>query len=254
MKAHVYDMKGISKKEVTLPRVFDTPIRKDLVMKAVEVLREFQQHSLDPRAGRRHSAAGTISHKRHDWKGHYGKGMSRIPRKIMWRRGVQFNWVGAEISGTRGGRRVHGPKLVKRIRYMNAKEMKYAFHSALAASAQTSYIQSRYQTLATKEVKAPVIVALEGNPKMKDWLAFMKKVFGSLSIAVQHSEIRAGKGKARGRKYKSNAGALVVIGPKEELVLSGVDIRKVNELTVSDLYPLGRLTIYTEQAMEALAK
>jgi len=38
------------------------------------------------------SASGKIRHKRHSWKVSYGHGMSRIPRKIFWRRGTNFSW------------------------------------------------------------------------------------------------------------------------------------------------------------------
>lgn len=253
MKAHFYDLNGTSKGEKNLPALFSTPIRKDLVNKAIEVLREFQLHYLDPRAGRKHSAAGTISHKRHDWKGHYGKGMSRIPRKIMWRRGIQFNWVGAEVSGTRGGRRIHGPKDTRHVKRMNAKEMQLALYSALAATAHTSYIKSRYERLATQDIPAPIVINLAHSPKAKEWALFIEKVFGKAAdVVTQTHDVRAGKGKRRGRKYKTSAGALVIHSSKESFKLKGVESVSANEVSVSHLYPLGRIVIYTEKALEEL--
>src|SRR3989344_5419986 len=116
MKAHLYSSTGEKKSELELPPVFNTKIRPDIIQKYFEILRLRRLSVPDPRAGRKHSAAGIISHKRHDWKGHYGRGISRVPRKIMWRRGTQFFWIGAEVSGMRGGRKAHPPKDPRRER------------------------------------------------------------------------------------------------------------------------------------------
>jgi ribosomal protein L4 len=132
MKATLYDVSGKKKGDVTLPALFDAHVREDLAAKAAEAAKQWQAMSTYAEAGKRHSAAGTISHKRHDWKGQYGKGISRVPRKNMSRRGSQFNWVGAETSGTRGGRRSHPPKGARYFRKINKKEQILALHSALA--------------------------------------------------------------------------------------------------------------------------
>ena len=69
---------------------------------------------------------------------------------------------------------------------------------------------------------------------------------------LKKKRVRAGKGKLRGRKYKSNAGLLFVKGKTEKIKLRGVDIISVGNVSISDLYPLGRLTVYTEKALEEL--
>src|SRR3989344_5634817 len=136
MKATLYDVKGVKKSDIELPSVFATPLREDLVMKYVEAERYATKHRYGTykEAGKRHSASGTISHRRHEWKGHYGKGISRVPRKSMWRRGTQFYWVGAEVSNTRGGRRAHPPKVDRRGMKVNQKEQRLAFASAFAST------------------------------------------------------------------------------------------------------------------------
>ena len=135
MKSTVYDIQGKKKKEIELPQMFDAKIREDLVAKYYESEKftEMQPYFAYAEAGKRHSASGTISHRRHMWKGHYGKGLSRAPRKTMWRRGTQFFWVGAEVSGARGGRRAHPPK-PNYIRKTNKKETVIAMNSALVAT------------------------------------------------------------------------------------------------------------------------
>src|SRR3989338_59927 len=111
MKAHLYSKEGKQKSQIELPHQFSVNVRNDLVQKLINslVFISSQPYAPNPEAGKRHSASGIISHKRHDWKGHYGRGISRIPRKIMSRRGTQFFWIGAEISSARGGRRAHPP-------------------------------------------------------------------------------------------------------------------------------------------------
>ena len=71
---------------------------------------------------------------------------------------------------------------------------------------------------------------------------------------MQKKKIRAGKGKLRGRKYRKNAGVLIVIGKKENLNIKGFDIVKADRLGVFDLTKgePGRLTIYTEDAIKEL--
>jgi len=253
MKAILYEQTGEKKGDIALPIVFETRIRPDIVAKYLEAEKFaiMQPFSSSPKAGKKHSASGIISHKRHDFKGHYGRGISRIPRKIMWRRGTQFYWIGAEVSGTRGGRRSHPPKLIKRLRKINKKEITLAFNSALAATASSDLIISRYESL-EKINDVPKII--ESLPqKTKDFLNSLKKIFpNNIKLVLKNKKVRAGKGKARGRKYKSNAGLLLIIGKDEKAKFQGLDIKSIQDLTISDLYPLGRLALYTKKAIEDL--
>src|SRR3989338_6078732 len=160
MKVQVIDINGNKKSELTLPQIFSTKIRKDIVTKTFEALKINNMLLYSPweEAGRRHSASGTISHRRHEWKGHYGKGISRVPRKTMWRRGTQFFWIGAEVSGTRGGRKAHAPTGIKRFRKINEKELLFAMRSAFASTANKEFIQERYSTLEKSNLIFPIIL------------------------------------------------------------------------------------------------
>lgn len=253
MKAVVYDLKGNKKSDMELPKFFSNRIREDLVLKFFEANKLGQPYSPAPEAGRRHSAAGTISHKRHDWKGHYGKGISRIPRKTMWRRGTNFYWVGAEISSVRGGRRAHPPKGIGKEVKTNLKEVQRAMESGFAATANKDFVSKRYERFDKLNFEIPIILESGfDKPKAKDVIAFLKKVFGeSYSVALKEKKVRSGKGKVRGRKYKSTAGLLLVKSGDEEIKMKGIEVRNFDEVEISDLYPLGRLTVYTQKAMEA---
>lgn len=254
MKATVYDIAGQKSSEINLPAVFDTRIREDIALKYYESDKFYSPHSPSPLAGRKHSASGTISHRRHEWKGHYGKGIARVPRKAMWRRGEQFYWVGAEINQARGGRGVHTSRIVSRPIKVNIKERIIAMHSAIAATANKDYISRRYSRLNEISSNVPfVLSAPTGNIKTKQLIELLKKVLGEkYEVALQKKQIRSGKGKMRSRTYKSSAGLLLVKGKDEKISIKGVDVRSANELAIADLYPLGRLTLYTEQSLKEL--
>ncbi len=124
MKAEILDINGKKSKSIDLPRFFSNKIREDVVSKVLEAKKSWQPYSPSLVGGKQHAASGKMRHRRHVWQTHYGKGMSRIPRKVMSRKGNQFNWVGAEVSSTRGGRRAHPPKVISllNLKKINKKE------------------------------------------------------------------------------------------------------------------------------------
>lgn len=254
MKATMYDLNGSKKADITMPAIFDTRVRADIALKYYEASKVFAPHSPSPLAGRQHSASGTISHRRHEWKGHYGKGIARVPRKAMWRRGEQFYWVGAEINTARGGRAVHTPKTKYRPIKINEKEQKIAMHSALAATAQAQYVSQHYARLQKHTFAVPLVLASPvENLKTKQLATLLRKVLGEhYNVAFQEKTVRAGKGKARGRGYKRSAGLLLIKSKNEHITLKGVDVRSSSDVSIADLYPLGRLTLYTEHALKEL--
>lgn len=250
MKAKLYDKSGKEKSSIDLPEVFNKKPRADLCIKYYESQKmlDMQEYSSYQEAGKRHSASGQMSMKRHDWKGHYGKGISRVPRKTMWRRGVQFHWVGAETSGTRGGRRSHPPKVGFSYRKINKKEIKLAMDSAIAATQNKDFILARYPNLKTDSFSK----VIESLPeKTKDLISALKNIFAeNYDYVLRKKKVRSGKGKSRNRKYKSNAGLLIIKGKEEKVKSTGVAIKDKDSLRMKDLYPLGRLTLFTKKALE----
>tara|TARA_Y100000310_G_scaffold342776_2_gene447382 strand:+ start:305 stop:1072 length:768 start_codon:yes stop_codon:yes gene_type:complete len=252
MKATLYDVKGKEKGEVEMPKIFASKVREDIVLKYLEASKFMHPYAPAYNAGKKHSASGTISHKRHDWKGHYGKGISRVPRKTMWRRGTQFYWIGAEISSARGGRRAHPPKGIGKEKKINLKEIKMAMNSGFAATADSKLVIERYARLDKLDLKLPIVIESKlDNVKTKEVISMVGELFGeNKDLALKEKKIRAGKGKLRGRKYKSNAGLLLVKRKDEKIRMKNVEVKNVQEVGIGDLYPLGRLTIYTEKALE----
>ena len=152
MKAKILSITGKEKGEIELPRCFSSKIRKDILARVVEAKKTQQPYGPSPIAGRQYSAGGKIHHRRHRWKSSYGRGMSRDPRKIISRRGAQFNFVAAGVPNVVGGRRAHPPKKFS-IKKINKKEMKIALESAISATADEKLIKEKYKKLKDKTIK-----------------------------------------------------------------------------------------------------
>jgi large subunit ribosomal protein L4e len=262
MKAKILDINGKEKSSIEMPKIFSEKIREDIVAKVLEAKKTRQPYAPSPVGGKQHSASGKIQHTRHAWKTMQGKGISRVPRKIMSRRGSQFNWVGAEIPNAVGGRRAHPPKVISMInvKRINKKEMAIAMKSALAATGDEKLVAKRYERLNGKKLSGlPLVVESKiTSLKAKDLVSSLKKVLGEVlfPISLKQRSVRSGKGKLRGRKYKKNLGLLLVVGEKEGLKTNLIDVKKVKALNVTDLANggVGRLTMYTESAISEIGE
>ncbi len=252
MKGKIISKSG--KKEIKVPEIFSGNVREDIALKYFQIVREGQKYGNSPKAGKEFS--DKVRHAKRKFRGHYGRGISRIPRKVFWRRGTQFYWEGAGVSGAVGGRRAHPPKPLTKTKKMNKKEMEKAIISALTSTVKKDWLKKRYSTVNEVDTELPIIIdgkILKLNTK--EFHSFLEKILKNLyKVGVQKKKVRAGKGKRRGRKYKKSAGLLLVIGNKEEKKVNRIDVKKVGELGIEDFWPLGRLTIYTENAIKDLEK
>ncbi len=262
MKTQIYSIEGKKSKEITLPSFFSENVREDIISKVLEVEKNQQPYGPSPVAGRQHAAKGKMVHRRHVWRSGYGRGISRVPRKIFSQKGSQFNWEGAEVPQARGGMRAHPPKPISRIntKKINKKEMRVALASALSASANPKKISEKYERLKEKKLEnLPFIVEDKITKlKTKNLLGLLKKILGEevFVVALKKKSRRAGKGKLRGRRYKNSAGILIVLGDNEKLKTKLFDVKNARELSVTDLAKggPGRLVIYTENAIKDLGK
>ena len=260
MKANILTIEGKKKSQIDLPKCFSEKIREDLIQKIIEAKKIKQPYAPSPVGGKQHSASGKLVHRRHVWKSQYGRGMSRIPRKALSRKGSQFNWVGAISPNTRGGRRAHPPKAVSMINdnKINKKELTLAIKSAISATATPKMISRKYSTIKNEKINVPFIVESKlTSLKAKQLISSLKLILGELfNVATKKKSVRPGKGKLRGRKYKKSAGILIIIGDKEKLKSKFYDIVNVNKLSINDLANggVGRLTIYTEEAIKNLGE
>ncbi len=263
MKAITYTKTGEKGKEIALPRQFSEEIRPDLIKRAVLVIqsRERQQYGADPRAGMDFSA--TLSRRRRDYRGSYGRGISRIPRKVMIRRGTQFIYTGAVVASTVGGRRAHPPKAEKIYEQkINKKEKQKAIRSAIAATLDKEILKQKgFSALDNVPL---IIEKLEEISKTKEFKELMIKLNLKPELErVENKKIRAGKGTMRGRKYRRVKGPLVVVADNNSNVykacrnLPGFDVVEVSSLNAELLAPgaePGRLVIWSLDAIQRLEK
>lgn len=262
MKANLLDIQGKKTKEISLPKCFLETVRTDLIQKIIEAKKKKQPYGPSPIAGNQSSASGGIVHKRKVWKSQYGRGMSRVPRKTMSRRGSQFHWVAALAPNVRGGRKVHSPKVISMmgLASINKKELKLALCSALSATTDGKFITKRYGRLEGKKVdNLPLVVESNfSGLKAREMIKSLNDILGDelFEIAIKKRSVRSGLGKLRGRKYKSNAGLLLVTSSEEKVKTTSFEVQTASKLGVTDLANggPGRLTLYTENAIKELGE
>lgn len=257
MKAKIISADGKEKGSLDLPKNFSSQIRKDIILKVFEAQKREQPYGTLFGAGAGYSASGISRKKRHEWKVTYGKGISRVPRKIMSRHGSSFNWVGATTAAARGGRTAHPPRVEKnQFRKINKKELIVAINSCLSATKEPKFIEKNY---GGKVSSLPIVFSQDVlSMKTKDFFALLKKLFGeNIDKILKTKSLRSGKGKYRGRKYKTSLGMLVILGKDEEMKRKGVGIVKVEDLEISDISlngNPGRFVAYTENAIKEIGE
>ncbi|MHC1600642.1 MAG: 50S ribosomal protein L4 [Candidatus Methanospirareceae archaeon] len=276
-KAKVIDLSGNFIKEITLPQVFMEEYRPDLIKRAVLAMQSnrLQPKGTDPLSGRNTSAES--------WGP--GRGVARVPRIADGRRA-------ARAPQAVGGRRAHPPKTEKVLKKkINRKERRKAIKSAIAATINSERVRDRGHRF-SDEAELPIVVddsfaSLEKTSEVEEFLKAID-VWNDV-LRAKERKVRAGKGKMRGRRYKTKKSILIVISGDEETPedkkiktnaddfsvrvelehpsrakkimkaaknLPGVDISYVEELNAELLAPgthPGRLTIWTESSLSKLA-
>jgi len=249
VSSKVFDLDGNVVGRIRLPGVFRTPLRPDVIKRAVLAL---QSHRLQPQgrdvlAGKRTTAES--------WG--VGLGIARVPRLRDVRRA-------AFAPGTVGGRATHPPVKEKKIyKKIPHKEKRLALFSAIAATGIRETVAARGHII--DDVPDLPLVAtddLQTLKRTKD----VEEAFKNLGVwpdiyRVKESiKVRAGKGKMRGRRKKMAVGPLIVVSENDGIFkaarnIPGVDVSTVRDLNVELLAPgtnPGRLTIWTNSSIEAL--
>jgi large subunit ribosomal protein L4e len=248
--AKIFNLERKSIGKISLPPIFGTPLRPDVIKRAVLAIQSsrFQPQGRDPMAGKRTSAES---------RG-VGLGIARIPRS---------KGPGGEAAlapGTVGGRAAHPPTSKKRIvKRIPKKEKRLALFSAIAATASKQVVASRGH-LIEDVPEIPLIVTddlemLKKTKQVEEALIHLG-VLSDIYRVKESRKIRAGKGKHRGRRIKQAVGPLMVIAENKGILkatknIPGVDVVTVNNLNVEMFAPgahPGRLTIWTDSAVEKL--
>jgi len=206
-----------------------------------------QPYGPKPTAGMRHSVE--------TWG--KGRGVSRVQR-------LMGSSTAAQSPNNVGGRRAHPPKVEKDLgKKINRKELFFAKLSALHATSEAELVKSRGHRFDQK-LTVPVVVKddFESVESTKDAVAALESigVYDDVERAINGRNIRAGRGKMRGRRHRIPRSLLVVLskectGGRSVRNLPGVDVVTPNSLNASLLAPggaPGRLMVITEGALQAI--
>jgi len=265
MKVNVYDIAGQVKKQITLPKAFDTEIRPRLITRAYvsSLTKKIQPKGTYIDAGRNTSALYVGKRRIRDSL--IAVGEARKPRTKNARNLVQGRVAG--IPGVVGGPKAHPPKVETVIaEKINKKERKLALACALAATTNRELVFGKGH-IVDEKMTLPIIIEdkVEGIRKTKDIYNILEslKIEQDVETAKKKKTMRAGKGKKRGRIYRRKKSILFVVSDDKAKAikgvrnLEGVDVSTVKNLSVEKLAPggkAGRLVIFTESAVNALAK
>ena len=161
---------------------------------------------------------------------------------------------------------------------VNSKVRNLARDSAIAATADSELVAARGHCF-EDAVNFPIVIGgyveerdgtkekydIESIPAQSSTRKFIAMMHGiglgeDLERARNGRNIRAGKGKMRGRRRRTPKSILVVVGQRDGLAkaahnVPGVDVVAAKDLCAEDLAPggdFGRLTVWTKSAVEAL--
>lgn len=243
MKLDIITTKNAKNGNVQFP--ISEALRVDLIKRAVETLQANARtpYGADPRAGLKHST--DVSRRRRKFRGSYGKGISRVPRKVLSKKGSRIYWVGAEAPGTVSGRRAHPPKAEKIwTKKLNRKENRKAINSAMTATLDRELV-----TLRGHKVPETYPFALDADFESITKTKELETALEALGFADEL---------ARGR---DGAKSLLIVTDSEALALAarnldGVEVATPNELNAHMLAPgahPGRATLFTTASIASLA-
>lgn len=240
---------------VTLPAVFSTGIRTDIVnFVHTNIAKNRRQgHAVNFNAGMKHSAESWGT----------GRAVSRIPR--VGGSGTSRNGQGAFGNMCRKGRMFAPIRIWRRWhRRTNLNQKRYAVATALAASAILPLVQARGHRV-DNVPEFPLVVSnnVEKIERTKEAVKFLKDLgaYSDVQKVIDTVKVRAGKGKLRNRRFRTRRGPLVVYsGANVPLIkalrnIPGVEVAHVSRLNLLQLAPgghVGRFVIWTEAAFKEL--
>jgi len=249
------DPKAKPAQHVTLPAVFTSPIRPDLVR---DVHTSMAKNHRQPYAVSKYAGHQTSAES---WG--TGRAVARIPRVSGG--GTHRAGQGAFGNMCRGGRMFAPTKTWRRWhRKINVTQRRYAVSSALAATAIPALVMSRGHKIETVP-EVPLVVdtaAISNVDKTNKAVALLKAIgaYDDVEKVKASTQIRRGKGKMRNRRYTQRRGPLVVYNDKGPFAkafrnLPGIEVAAVSRLNLLQLAPgghLGRFIIWTKDAFEKL--
>jgi large subunit ribosomal protein L4e len=254
LKVDVLDIQGQSKEKIELPKVFEEPVREDLIRRAFMVIRsnKRQSYGTDVMAGKR-TSAHYHGYRRHRWT-MMSREMAMMPR-LHGKIPLQQMFRARFAPQVTKGREAHPPKVEKIWEEkINRKERKKAIRSALAATAIKELLVKRgHKAENLKELPVVVDDEIQEMKKSKELQNFLKK------IGLEEELKRIKEKKIKRKKYKKKVGPLIVVSEDKGISKAaknlGLDTCFVKNLNAEILAPggvPGRLVIWSKSAIEKL--
>ena len=242
------DIEGKPTGEISLPTVFETRLRLDIIQKAsiAQQSHRFQPQGRNLMAGKRTTAEGFG----------VGRGISRVPR--IGGHGP-LSGTAAFAPGTVGGRMAFPPVTAKKIaKQINRKERRLALRSAIAATGSDEIVRQRGHKF-DEQRRLPLVVNDEVEKLSKSSQA--KHFLSAVGVWDDVLRVRKSKRIKSGRRVHA-VGPLIVVGDdktarKALRNFEGVSVIRADELSVELLAPgthPGRLTIWSESAVKKIAE
>ena len=250
----VFSLEGAKCGETTLPVVMTAPMRPDIVQFVHTNMNKNhrQAYSVSPWAGKRATATSWGT----------GRAVARIPR--VGGGGTSRSGQGAYGNMCRGGRMFAPTKTWRRWhRKINISQKRYAVASALAACAVPALVMARGHKIDdVPEIPLVIENELESKKKTSEAKDILSAIgaLADVEKAADSKKIRAGKGKARNRKYVLRRGPLIIYKTNDGVErafrnLPGVELCCVVRLNLLQLAPgghMGRFCIWSQAALDEL--
>jgi len=251
----VYSTTGSKASEMPLPSVFTSAIRPDIVqfVHTNMAKNSRQAYAVSTRAGKDVSASSWGT----------GRAVARIPR--VGGGGTSRSGQGAFGNMCRGGRMFAPTKIWRKWhRRINLNQRRFAVCSALAASAVPALVMARGHVIdEVPEIPLVLEDSIDATRKTSAAQEILASVgaLEDVEKVIKSKKIRAGKGKARNRRYVQRRGPLVIYDSAQSDVrlgfrnLPGLELCCVDRLNLLQLAPgghMGRFIIWTQSAVNKL--
>merc|ERR1712055_1100510 len=250
----IHNVDGKAIRVGALPKVFNAPVRQDLVNRIHSEVRKNRRmpHGVSEKAGHQTSAESWGT----------GRAVARIPR--VRGGGTHRSGQGAFGNMCRGGHMFAPTKVYRKWhRKVSVQQKRYAMVSAIAATGVPALVMAKgHRIEETPEVPLVVEDKVESFAKTKEAMIFLRrnKAHNDVDQVYKSQRMRAGKGKLRNRRRLQKRGPLIVYDEDQGLVkafrnIPGVDTIQVGKLNLLKLAPgghVGRFCIWTEAAFKKL--
>lgn len=239
---------------MTLPAVFNAPIRPDVV--------NFVHQNIAKNHRQPYAVSAEAGHQTSAESWGTGRAVARIPR--VRGGGTHRSGQGAFGNMCRGGRMFAPTRVWRRWhRKVNVNQKRYAMVSAIAATGVPALVMSKgHMVNEVPEIPLVVTDKIQEYTKTKQATIFLHRIkaWSDIQKVYKSKRFRAGKGKMRNRRRIQRRGPLIIYGQDQGLTrafrnIPGVDLINVSRLNLLKLAPgghVGRFVIWTQSAFDQL--